>query len=105
MRTCSGLSRARKGLAHGRAQAAPVEHDTSDDVLRPHLHEAADLKDIPHHPQHALPGGGPPPRDEEELTLRPYRLTDRVDDMRFMRSGEELVATGAWLYQDAAESY
>jgi len=48
---------------------------------------------------------GPPPWDEEELTLRRYRLTDWVDDMRFPRSGEELIATGAWLYQDAAEFY
>lgn len=48
---------------------------------------------------------GPPPWDEEELTLRRYRLTDWVDDMRFPRSDEELVATGAWLYQDAAEFY
>jgi hypothetical protein len=48
---------------------------------------------------------GPPPWDEEELALRRYRLTDWVDDMRFPRSGEELVATGAWLYQDAAEFY
>src|SRR5215213_1632053 len=29
---------------------------------------------------------GPPPWDEEELTLRRYRLTDWVDDMRFPRS-------------------
>lgn len=48
---------------------------------------------------------GPPPWDEEELTLRRFRLTDWVDDMRCPRSGEELVATGAWLYQDAAEFY
>jgi hypothetical protein len=48
---------------------------------------------------------GPPSWDEEELTLRRFRLTDWVDDMRFPRSGEELVATGAWLYQDAAEFY
>ncbi len=48
---------------------------------------------------------GPPPWDEEELALRRYRLTDWVDDMRFPRSAEELVATGAWLYQDAAEFY
>ncbi|HEX7314990.1 MAG TPA: nucleotidyltransferase domain-containing protein [Pyrinomonadaceae bacterium] len=48
---------------------------------------------------------GPPRWDEEELTLRRYRLTDWVDDMRHPRSGEELVATGAWLYQDAAEFY
>jgi predicted nucleotidyltransferase len=48
---------------------------------------------------------GPPLWDEEELTLRRYRLTDWVDDMRHPRSAEELVATGAWLYQDAAEFY
>jgi predicted nucleotidyltransferase len=48
---------------------------------------------------------GPPPWDEGELALKRYRLTDWVDDMRFPRSGEELVATGAWLYQDAAEFY
>jgi hypothetical protein len=48
---------------------------------------------------------GPPAWDEEELTLRRYRLTDWVDDMRFPRSPEELVATGAYLYQDAAEFY
>lgn len=48
---------------------------------------------------------GPPLWDEEELTLRRYRLTDWVDDMKFPRSPEELVATGAWLYQDAAEFY
>jgi predicted nucleotidyltransferase len=48
---------------------------------------------------------GPPPWGEEELTLRRYRLTDWADDMRFPRSSEELVATGAWLYQDAAEFY
>ncbi len=48
---------------------------------------------------------GPPPWDEEELTLRRYRLTDWLDDMRFPRSADELLATGAYLYQDAAEFY
>ena len=48
---------------------------------------------------------GPPAWDEEELTLRRYRLTDWVDDLRFPRSEEELLATGAYLYQDAAEFY
>lgn len=48
---------------------------------------------------------GPPPWDEEELRLRRYRLTDWADDMRYPRAEEELVATGAWLYQDAAEFY
>ena len=48
---------------------------------------------------------GPPRWDEEELTLRRFRLTDWVDDMRHPRSAEELLATGAWLYGDAAEFY
>jgi hypothetical protein len=48
---------------------------------------------------------GPPPWDETELTLRRYRLNDWLDDMKFPRSPEELVATGACLYQDAAEFY
>ena len=48
---------------------------------------------------------GPPRWDGEELTLRRFRLTDWADDMRHPRSAEELVATGAWLYQDAAEFY
>ncbi len=48
---------------------------------------------------------GPPSWDEDELTLRRYRLTDWVDDMRFPRSAEELVATGAYLYKDVAEFY
>jgi hypothetical protein len=48
---------------------------------------------------------GPPPLDEDELRLRRYRLTDWIDDIRFPRSGEELVASGAWLYQDAADFY
>ncbi len=48
---------------------------------------------------------GPPPWDADELTLRRYRLTDWVDDMRFPRSPEEMVATGAYLYQDAADFY
>jgi hypothetical protein len=48
---------------------------------------------------------GPPAWDAEELTLRRYRLTDWVDDLRFPRSHEELFATGAALYQDAADFY
>jgi hypothetical protein len=48
---------------------------------------------------------GPPPWDADELTLRRYRLTDWVDDMRFPRSPEELAATGAYLYPDAADFY
>lgn len=52
-----------------------------------------------------LIAAGPPPWDAEELSLRRYRLTDWADDMRFPRSPEELVATGAYLYQDAADFY
>jgi predicted nucleotidyltransferase len=48
---------------------------------------------------------GPPAWDAEELTLRRFRLTDWVDDMRYPRSPEELLATGAYLYQDAADFY
>lgn len=48
---------------------------------------------------------GPPAWDGDELTLRRYRLTDWVDDLRFPRSPQELVATGAALYQDAADFY
>jgi predicted nucleotidyltransferase len=48
---------------------------------------------------------GPPAWDADELALRRYRLTDWVDDLRFPRSDEELVATGAALYQDAADFY
>ena len=50
-------------------------------------------------------GAGPPAWDAEELTLRRYRLTDWVEDLRFPRSDEELCATGAALYQDAADFY
>jgi predicted nucleotidyltransferase len=57
------------------------------------------------HSARELLEAGPPLWDAEELTLRRYRLTDWVDDMRYPRSAEELVATGAWLYQDAAEFY
>ena len=48
---------------------------------------------------------GPLPFDDVELQLRRYRLTDWIDDIRFPRSGEELVASGAWLYQDAADFF
>jgi predicted nucleotidyltransferase len=48
---------------------------------------------------------GPLAFDEAELQLRRYRLTDWADDIRFPRSGEELVASGAWLYQDASDFF
>jgi hypothetical protein len=48
---------------------------------------------------------GPPPLEEDEMHLRRYRLTDWVDDMRYPRSPEELVATGAYLYGDAADFF
>jgi hypothetical protein len=34
-----------------------------------------------------------------------YRLTDWVDDLRHPRSAEEMVATGAYLYQDLADFF
>ena len=48
---------------------------------------------------------GPLPFDDAEMRLRRYRLTDWIDDVRFPRSGEELVASGAWLYQDASDFF
>jgi predicted nucleotidyltransferase len=48
---------------------------------------------------------GPVAFDDVELQLRRYRLTDWVDDIRFPRSDEELVASGAWLYRDAADFF
>lgn len=48
---------------------------------------------------------GPPPLGEDEMHLRRYRLTDWVDDIRHPRSPEELVATGAYLYGDAADFF
>jgi Nucleotidyltransferase domain len=48
---------------------------------------------------------GPPPLCEDEMHLRRYRLTDWVDDIRHPRAPEELVATGAYLYGDAADFF
>jgi len=48
---------------------------------------------------------GPTPLDPDEMRLRRYRLTDWIDDIRFPRTSEELVASGAWLYQDAADFF
>lgn len=48
---------------------------------------------------------GPLPFDAAELRLRRYRLTDWIDDIRFPRSDDELVASGAWLYQDASDFF
>ena len=48
---------------------------------------------------------GPERWDEDEMRLRRYRLTDWVDDIRHPRAAEELVATGAYLYQDVAEFF
>lgn len=45
---------------------------------------------------------GPPRWDEDEMQLMRYRLTDWVDDLRQPRAAEELVGTGAYLYQDVA---
>lgn len=48
---------------------------------------------------------GPPRWDEGELRHMRYRLTDWVDDIRYPRAPEELVATGAYLYQDLADFF
>lgn len=48
---------------------------------------------------------GPERWDEDEMRLRRYRLTDWVDDIRHPRAAEELVATGASLYQDVADFF
>ena len=48
---------------------------------------------------------GPPRWDEDEMRLMRYRLTDWVDDLRQPRAAEELVATGAYLYQDVADFF
>lgn len=50
-----------------------------------------------------LYAAGPPPLAEEELRLRRFRLTDWADDIRHPRSDEELVASGTYLYGDAAD--
>jgi predicted nucleotidyltransferase len=48
---------------------------------------------------------GPPRWDEGEVRHMRYRLTDWVDDIRHPRAPEELVATGAYLYQDLADFF
>lgn len=48
---------------------------------------------------------GPPLWDEAELLLMRYRLTDWVDDIREPRAPEELVGTGAYLYNDVADFF
>lgn len=52
-----------------------------------------------------LLAAGPPRWDESELSLRRYRLTDWVDDIRHPRDDAELVASGTYLYADAADFY
>jgi len=48
---------------------------------------------------------GPPPWDDEHLGDVRYWLTDCVDDLRHPRSADELVATGARLYEVAADFF
>ena len=40
--------------APARPGRRPVEHDPLDHTLHPQFNEAADVEDIPHHPQHAV---------------------------------------------------
>ncbi|MGB8507513.1 MAG: nucleotidyltransferase domain-containing protein [Pyrinomonadaceae bacterium] len=42
---------------------------------------------------------GPPRWDEQDFRRMRYRLTDAVDDIRYPRTPEDLVATGAQLYE------
>lgn len=48
---------------------------------------------------------GPPALSDEELARRRYFLTDHVDDIRHPRGDAELVATGAQMYDAAADFY
>ncbi|HLM57763.1 MAG TPA: nucleotidyltransferase domain-containing protein [Pyrinomonadaceae bacterium] len=53
----------------------------------------------------AIVEAGPPVWDEEHVGNVRYWLTDCVDDLRHPRSDEELVATGAQLYELAADFF
>ncbi|HEX7176500.1 MAG TPA: nucleotidyltransferase domain-containing protein [Pyrinomonadaceae bacterium] len=48
---------------------------------------------------------GPPRWDAAELMRRRYRLSDWVDDIRYPRTPEELVASGTFLYADLADFF
>ncbi|HEY9401812.1 MAG TPA: nucleotidyltransferase domain-containing protein [Pyrinomonadaceae bacterium] len=52
-----------------------------------------------------LLAAGPPALCDEELRSRRYFLTDHVEDMRHPRGDAELVATGAQMYDMAADFY
>ena len=51
----------------------------------------------------ALINGGPPPLDSESERRRRYTVTDLLDDIREPRSREELVASGARLFEELAD--
>ncbi len=53
----------------------------------------------------AIVEAGPPAWDEEHVGNVRYWLTDSVDDLRHPRSDEELVATGARLYELVADFF
>jgi hypothetical protein len=46
---------------------------------------------------------GPPPLDEENERRRRYMVTDLLDDLRDARSRDELLGTGARLYEELAD--
>ena len=48
---------------------------------------------------------GPPPLDTDSDQRRRYAITDLLDDLRDPRSTEELIATGARLFQELADYY
>jgi hypothetical protein len=51
----------------------------------------------------ALINAGPPPLDSESERRRRYMVTDVLDDLRRWRSREELLASGARLFEELAD--
>ena len=51
----------------------------------------------------AIIEAGPPPLDTESERRRRYGITDLLDDLRDARTGDELLATGARLYEELAD--
>ncbi len=48
---------------------------------------------------------GPPRLSEQDIRIMRYRLTDAVDDIRYPRNAEELLASGTELYNLVADFY
>ena len=69
-----------------------IEIPAANDLSRPLKQRAA-----------ALLAAGPPPLDREADAGSRYYVSDLLDDLRGARSHDELVATGALLYQQLAD--